>query len=187
MTLADFIKKTSENNKLIAENQQKVFEAGKAQGSGGEEIEITTMVSNVVELSSILFANIPDNHLAFAFLIKPIVFNEYLNNQIINITKGFKGDYALRARNNVTASIKVDTAYDAAVTKGDVYMVLDLGVLLTAEKLHNIMQGLSATATGQTLTLPAYSTVKATYDDVYGEGAWDTIVATKSNWTIAYS
>lgn len=60
---------------------------------------------------------------------------------------------------------------------------------LSAESYDNIMQGLSSTATGQTLTLPAYETVKATYDDVsaYGEGAWDILTASKTNWTIAYS
>lgn len=59
--------------------------------------------------------------------------------------------------------------------------------LLTAKSLNSIMNGLSSEVTGQTLTLPKYNTVKATYDSVYGDGAWDAIVATKSNWTIAYS
>ena len=60
--------------------------------------------------------------------------------------------------------------------------------LLTAESLNSIMTHLSTISTGKTLTLPAYATVKATYDDAsaYGEGAWDAIVAEKSNWTIAY-
>lgn len=60
-------------------------------------------------------------------------------------------------------------------------------LLLSAESLHSIMMGLSPTVTGQTLTLPKYATCKATYDAVYGDGAWDILAASKTNWTIAYS
>ena len=58
---------------------------------------------------------------------------------------------------------------------------------LTAESLHSILMGLSPTVTGQTLTLPIYEICKATYDAKYGEGAWDILAASKTNWTIAYS
>jgi hypothetical protein len=58
---------------------------------------------------------------------------------------------------------------------------------LSAESYDSIMQGLSSTATGQTLTLTKYATVKATYDAKYGEGSWDILAASKTNWTIAYS
>lgn len=58
---------------------------------------------------------------------------------------------------------------------------------LTAESYHSIMSCLSTTASGKSVSLPAYATVKATYDAVYGEGAWDIIAASKTNWTIAYS
>lgn len=60
-------------------------------------------------------------------------------------------------------------------------------VLLSAESYHSIMNALSATVTGKTISLPAYATVKATYDAKYGEGAWDIIAASKSNWTFAYA
>ena len=58
---------------------------------------------------------------------------------------------------------------------------------LTAESYHSIMTHLSTTATGVTITFTAYETVKATYDAKYGEGAWDILAASKTNWTIAYS
>ena len=60
---------------------------------------------------------------------------------------------------------------------------------LTAVSYNSIMAHLSTTSTGKTVTLPSYEIVKATYDDTsaYGEGAWDAIVATKPNWTIAYN
>ena len=45
----------------------------------------------------------------------------------------------------------------------------------------------STTDSGKTITFPAYATVKATYDAKYGSGAWDAIVASKPNWTIAYN
>ena len=58
---------------------------------------------------------------------------------------------------------------------------------LNAKSLHSVMMGLSPTVTGQTLTLPNYEICKATYNAVYGEGSWDIIAASKTNWTIAYA
>ena len=55
---------------------------------------------------------------------------------------------------------------------------------LTAKSLYSIMTHLSTTSSGQTLSLPGEDAVRATYDAGYGEGAWDTIVAEKGNWTI---
>ncbi len=55
---------------------------------------------------------------------------------------------------------------------------------LSADSLGSIIGCLSESATGLTVTLP--STARANYDAVYGEGSWDTLVATKTNWTIAY-
>lgn len=66
---------------------------------------------------------------------------------------------------------------------------LDLhwSTLLDAESYHSLMGILSPTTTGMSVVLPPYATVKATYDAEYGDGAWDAIVAEKSNWTIAYN
>ena len=58
---------------------------------------------------------------------------------------------------------------------------------LSAISLESIINTLSATTTttGLTVTLP--STAEANYDAVKGAGAWDSLVATRSNWTIAYA
>lgn len=54
---------------------------------------------------------------------------------------------------------------------------------LDADSLKSIIDCLSTTTTGLTVTLPA--TAQSNYDAVYGSGAWEELVATKSNWTIA--
>lgn len=56
---------------------------------------------------------------------------------------------------------------------------------LTAASLESIINALSTSTTGLTVTLP--STAEANYDAVKGAGAWDSLVATRSNWTIAYA
>ena len=78
---------------------------------------------------------------------------------------------------------------DIRFKEGTISIALDFKscTKLSSESYDSIMQGLSTTATGQTLTLPAYATVKATYDAKYGEGSWDILAASKTNWTIAYS
>jgi hypothetical protein len=56
---------------------------------------------------------------------------------------------------------------------------------LTADSLKSIIQALSTTTTGLTITLP--TTAQANYEAVYGTGSWDVLTATRSNWTIAYA
>jgi hypothetical protein len=56
---------------------------------------------------------------------------------------------------------------------------------LTAASLESIINTLSTTTTGLTITLP--TTAQANYEAVYGAGSWSTLVATRSNWTIAYA
>ena len=56
---------------------------------------------------------------------------------------------------------------------------------LTADSLKSIINALSTTTTGLTITLPA--TAQANYEAVYGTGSWGVLVATRSNWTIAYA
>lgn len=58
---------------------------------------------------------------------------------------------------------------------------------LDAESYHSLMGILSKTTSSMSVVLPKYDIVKATYDAVYGEGAWDALVAEKPNWTIAYN
>lgn len=66
-------------------------------------------------------------------------------------------------------------------------LVFSACINLKAQSLNSIMRGHSKTSTGVTLTLPAYDIVKATYDAVYGDGAWDAIAAEYSNITFMYS
>ncbi len=56
---------------------------------------------------------------------------------------------------------------------------------LSADSLEDIVMHLSDTATGKTVTFP--TTAQSNYDAVKGEGAWSALVATKTNWTIAYA
>lgn len=56
---------------------------------------------------------------------------------------------------------------------------------LTADSLKSIIQALSTTTTGLTITLP--TTAQANYEAVYGAGSWETLTASRNNWTIAYA
>lgn len=56
---------------------------------------------------------------------------------------------------------------------------------LSADSLKSIINALSTTTTGLTITLP--TTAQANYEAVYGSGSWATLTATRSNWTIAYA
>ena len=57
--------------------------------------------------------------------------------------------------------------------------------LLSADSLKSIINALSTTTTGLTITLP--TTAQANYEAVYGTGSWSVLVTTRSNWTIAYA
>lgn len=78
---------------------------------------------------------------------------------------------------------------DVEFVEGTICLSINLSACskLNAKSLHSVLMGLSPTVTGQTLTLPKYATCKATYDAVYGDGSFDIIVASKTNWTIAHS
>lgn len=56
---------------------------------------------------------------------------------------------------------------------------------LSADSLKSIINTLSTTTTGLTITLP--KTAQANYEAVYGLSSWSTLTATRSNWTIAYA
>ena len=57
---------------------------------------------------------------------------------------------------------------------------------LDAESYHSLFSILSKTTSGMTVILPPYATCKAKYDDFYGQGSFDIVVASKTNWTIAH-
>lgn len=56
---------------------------------------------------------------------------------------------------------------------------------LSADSLKSIINALSTTTTGLTITLP--TTAQTNYEAVYGSGSWNVLTATRSNWTIAYA
>ena len=56
---------------------------------------------------------------------------------------------------------------------------------LSADSLKGIINALSSSTTGLTVTLS--TTAQSNYEAVYGSGSWATLTATKSNWTIAYA
>lgn len=123
---------------------------------------------------------------------------DYINNNMSTMVNVFKNNTKLKTLkiSTVKESSTFKTCFDGCTALENLTIVGTIGAngfdvhwstLLSADSLDSIINALSTTATGVSITLPAYDTVKATYDAVYGEGAWDAIVAEKSNWTIAYS
>jgi len=120
-----------EKLQTIAENEQKVFnkgyEQGKSEGIQPQDFEITSEISNAKQLYDIVFANIPKNHIATAYLVKDK--SEYIYDQIPLFVFGVGSGLAVRNRDDVLNSFTISTAYNAAVTIGDIYRVFDLGEL----------------------------------------------------------
>ena len=114
----------------IAENQIKVYEKGLKDGSAnfvGIEIEITSTISNVFELSEILFKNInTQSHTACAVL-KNAKNKTIINNQVVFLYKSSYGQYGARYRDGVYSNVSISPSYDASVTIGDIYEIFDLG------------------------------------------------------------
>lgn len=113
----------------IAENEQKVYDKGFADGKAkaAVEIEMTSAVTNAQELTNILFENIPTSHNRAAALTKPksdvLVNNQY----IILYTSPLYEGTGLRLRDGVFANVATYSNYDASVTIGDIYTVYDFG------------------------------------------------------------
>jgi hypothetical protein len=97
-----------------------------------------------------------------------------LSNKLTNVGNAFS---------NATKLTHVIFEGELAITGLDLHW----SILLDAESYHSLMSILSPTTTGMSVTLPPYATVKATYDAVYGEGAWDAIIKEHSNVSIVYS
>lgn len=57
---------------------------------------------------------------------------------------------------------------------------------LDAESYNSIFLNLDSAVTGQTLTLTSEDTVRSVYDEKYGVGTYDAVVATKTNWSFAH-
>lgn len=91
-------------------------------------------------------------------------------------------------------SCRVSSAFDSCTSLEKVIFEGTIGqngfdihwsTKLSAASLESIINALSTTTTGLTITLP--STAEANYDAVKGAGAWTALTATRSNWTIAYA
>lgn len=94
----------------------------------------------------------------------------------------------------ISDSCKVVSAFDNCKSLEKVIMGGTIGqngfdihwsTKLTADSLKSIIQTLSTTTTGLTITLP--TTAQSNYEAGYGSGSWATLTATRSNWTIAYA
>lgn len=91
------------------------------------------------------------------------------------------------AVNIATNSFTNCTALEEIRFEGVIGNSLDIhwSTKLSMSSLNSIVVALSDTVTGQTITLP--TTARQTYDDATISGAWDNLVATKTNWTFAYA
>lgn len=125
MSIAEKLAVVSANNVTIAENEQKVFEAGQ-KSSAKTEIEITSTISNTLQLANIIFANIPNNHICTACLTKPKN-NPYLENQIYLLYMSDKTKNAGRYRNGSYSNVGINISFDANVAIGDVFEIYDFG------------------------------------------------------------
>ena len=81
------------------------------------------------------------------------------------------------------ARVLVNLTIEGVIAKGS--PDFRYSTMLSADSLKSIINTLSTTTTGLTITLP--KTAQANYEAVYGSGSWATLVATRSNWTIAYA
>ena len=121
------------------------------------------------------------------FKLTPSTINYFLygNKNITTVL----GELDLSNCTSATYAFNVTPLKDIKFKEGTIGISLQFNncKTISAESLHSIMKGLSSTVSGQTLTLPKYDICKATYDAKFGSGSWDTIVASKNNWTIAYN
>lgn len=123
MTLAEKI--------IRAKNDyDEVYKKGVADGSiqKGTEVEITSDITNALQLRNTLFNNVDTTH-AYCAILTKATNGEFVNNQVISIfiVPVPNGDHALRFRDEKYSNIRLTPDYDASVTIGDIYKVFDLG------------------------------------------------------------
>ena len=122
----------AEKLQTISENEQKVYDAGFNAGqAGGIEIEITSTITNAKQLRDIIFNNLDETHAYCAVLKKPKN-GELVDNQVIfcYTMRTTQGENGYRWRNSTYAVIQMSDLYDVGVTIGDIYKVIDLGVVI---------------------------------------------------------
>jgi len=104
------------------------------------------------------------------------------NSNLVTIRKLIVGEH-----NKFSNTFAWSTKLQNIVFEGVIGQSLDIhwSTLLTADSLLNIVNHLSDSATGKTITLP--TTAESTFNAKNDEGAWSAFVATKTNWTFAYA
>lgn len=200
----------------IAENQQKVFEAGKAQGGGdsyydtfwdsyqknGNRYHWNSAFANQawddvtynpkhpfreIRYGGQIFQNAQITDTLFPMNFTTLAADA---GSIFRYCSSLITIRTLTVAENTTFVFWFTkcTALKNITFEGVIGQNLDVhySTLLTAESYHSIVTHFSKTASF-TATLPAYDTVKSVYDTVYGEGAWDAITAEYGNVTFAYS
>ena len=101
------------------------FADGKSQSV--TEIEITSTITNVVQLAGIVFENInTQTNYACAVLKKSKNVN-IVENQVIILCQSPHGGVGFRYRNGNYSYILISKEYDANTSIGDIYEVVDLG------------------------------------------------------------
>jgi hypothetical protein len=101
------------------------YDDGKSQSV--TEIEITSTITNVVQLAGIVFENInTQTNYACAVLKKPKNVN-IIDNQVIILCQSPHGGVGFRYRNGNYSYILISKEYDANTSIGDIYEVVDLG------------------------------------------------------------
>jgi hypothetical protein len=120
----------AEKLQTIAENELKVYNKGVLDGSvkGRIEIEITSNITNSLQLRNTIFNNLDTTH-AYCAILTKAKNGAIVNNQVVFLytLRVSGGEYALRFRDGKYVAIKFTDEYDTGVTIGDIYTVFDLG------------------------------------------------------------
>ncbi|MBE6571228.1 MAG: hypothetical protein E7656_03135 [Ruminococcaceae bacterium] len=75
-----------------------------------------------------------------------------------------------------------DLVIEGKISTGALNLKYSTG--LSADSIKSVIDALSDSTTGLSLTLPAAA--QTTYAAKYGQSAWNTLIDTKRNWTIAF-
>lgn len=94
---------------------------------GGQEIEITSAVSNTSQLASILFNNMDITKYIFCATLTRPKNNTLINNQVFMLSVYSRDSSGFRFRDGKYGQVQITLEYDAAVTIGDIYTVYCVG------------------------------------------------------------
>ena len=108
-----------------AELISQIASGGSNVGYKTSEVKITSSITNANALFDIIFENIDLNHNCVAYLSYPQETN-YIYNQVTFLSNTDGVRRGVRYRDGVYSNIELTAAYDASVTIGDIYTVVDL-------------------------------------------------------------